>query len=319
MSEAQYEWSEVSPKMVGNWENAILAINGLDLRQYHHKKHYPCPMCGGSDRFRYDDRRPKSKSPDGSGGYFCNNCGGGDGMKLFQGVTGMNFHEAVNALGRFVNAQPVEVRQKAQQQIKAAPRLSYGKEDCDKAAMIMGKTFGAPRCSLTMIHGIAPEALRILAKHDGRQPNVMGDFDLWRVAVPVWRINSDGSAAELCNVALLGVESPLSFVAGDVSYNAAHVISGNDNLVVCERWSDGWHVHHSTGATVYIAFTPQNVDHLCYLLGDRVKAVAARSGDIDTVIYADENAVAVWGIVGNVVKFSASAEAVLKKWGVATC
>lgn len=315
MSEDKYEWSDVAPMMVGNWENAILEINGLDLRNYKHTHHYPCPMCGGNDRFRYDNRKPKSRSPDGSGGFFCNNCGGGDGMKLLQGVTGMTFYEAVNALGRFVNAQPVEKRHAALVEIHSAPRMPYGKEDLERATDIMSKTYSADKCALTTFHGIAPASLRIIERYTDQRSNLMGDFDQWRVAVPVWRINQDGSAGELCNVALLGFEAPLTFVAGDISYNSAHIISGNDSIVICERWSDAWHVHHSTGATVYVAFSPSNVDHLAYIFGERVKAIAVQSGDVDTVIYAEALGLPVWGIVGKSVKFSAPAAAVLEKWG----
>jgi putative DNA primase/helicase len=38
-------------------------------------KHGPCPHCGGRDRFRFDDK-------DGSGSYFCNQCGPGVGIVL---------------------------------------------------------------------------------------------------------------------------------------------------------------------------------------------------------------------------------------------
>lgn len=38
-------------------------------------KHRSCPICGGRDRFRFDDK-------DGRGTFFCNQCGAGDGFKL---------------------------------------------------------------------------------------------------------------------------------------------------------------------------------------------------------------------------------------------
>jgi putative DNA primase/helicase len=50
----------------GRWRE-ILPIFGIETR-YLHNRHGPCPLCGGKDRFRFDDR-------DGSGSYYCNQCG----------------------------------------------------------------------------------------------------------------------------------------------------------------------------------------------------------------------------------------------------
>ena len=44
-------------------------------------------MCGGSDRFRFDDK-------EGRGTWFCNQCGAGDGLKLVEKVFGMTTSEA---------------------------------------------------------------------------------------------------------------------------------------------------------------------------------------------------------------------------------
>jgi 5S rRNA maturation endonuclease (ribonuclease M5) len=62
------------------------------------KQHGPCPTCGGTDRFRFDDQ-------DGNGTWFCNQCRpqAGDGFALVQKVRGCDFPHAlqlvVDALG----------------------------------------------------------------------------------------------------------------------------------------------------------------------------------------------------------------------------
>ncbi|MDV3452327.1 primase-helicase zinc-binding domain-containing protein [Klebsiella pneumoniae] len=53
-----------------------------------------CPVCGGADRFRFDDK-------EGRGTWFCNQCGAGDGLKLVEKVFGISASEAagkVNAV-----------------------------------------------------------------------------------------------------------------------------------------------------------------------------------------------------------------------------
>lgn len=73
----------------GRWRGILLAL-GLDDRTLS-GKHGPCPMCGGRDRFRFDDR-------EGRGTYFCSGCGAGDGVRLVMGITGLSFREAARRI-----------------------------------------------------------------------------------------------------------------------------------------------------------------------------------------------------------------------------
>jgi putative DNA primase/helicase len=63
----------------GRWRE-ILPLLGVDTR-FLNNKHGPCPLCGGKDRFRFDDR-------DGSGSYYCNQCGAGVGLILIRKLHG---------------------------------------------------------------------------------------------------------------------------------------------------------------------------------------------------------------------------------------
>jgi putative DNA primase/helicase len=63
-------------------------------------KHGPCPMCGGRDRFRFDDR-------DGRGTWICNRCGSGDGAELVKRVKGVQFKEAAKMVESCVGNAPV--------------------------------------------------------------------------------------------------------------------------------------------------------------------------------------------------------------------
>jgi putative DNA primase/helicase len=50
-------------------------------------KHGACPICGGVDRFRFDDM-------DGTGTFFCSKCGAGSGIHLLSLVLGCDHKEA---------------------------------------------------------------------------------------------------------------------------------------------------------------------------------------------------------------------------------
>lgn len=67
----------------GKWRGILLEL-GLPeacLKD----RHGPCPICGGDDRFRWDNK-------DGRGTYICTHCGAGDGMKLAIEFMGEDFH-----------------------------------------------------------------------------------------------------------------------------------------------------------------------------------------------------------------------------------
>lgn len=57
--------------------------------------HTSCPACGGKDRFRFDNR-------DGSGSYFCSQCGSGDGVRLVAETLHCSLAEAMSMVDRVV-------------------------------------------------------------------------------------------------------------------------------------------------------------------------------------------------------------------------
>ena len=73
----------------GKWRGILLhlGIPSESLRN----KHGPCPMCGGDDRFRWDNK-------EGRGTFICNQCGAGDGMKLAVDFTGRPFPEVAGQI-----------------------------------------------------------------------------------------------------------------------------------------------------------------------------------------------------------------------------
>jgi putative DNA primase/helicase len=80
----------------GRWPG-ILAGLGVDAK-FLSGKHGPCPLCGGKDRFRFDDK--------GKGLYFCSGCGCGSGMKLLMGVNNWDFATAANEV-RSISGQNI--------------------------------------------------------------------------------------------------------------------------------------------------------------------------------------------------------------------
>ena len=81
----------------GRWRD-ILPLLGVDPR-FLVNRHGPCPLCGGRDRYRFDDR-------DGSGSYYCNQCGAGDGVVLLRKLHNWSFREAADAVDEVIGKTP---------------------------------------------------------------------------------------------------------------------------------------------------------------------------------------------------------------------
>lgn len=75
----------ISEQCVNRW-HSILPQLGVSPK-YLTGKQTPCPMCGGKDRFRFDDK-------DGRGTFYCNQCGAGDGVQLIMMAHRKTFREA---------------------------------------------------------------------------------------------------------------------------------------------------------------------------------------------------------------------------------
>lgn len=86
----------------GKWKGILqtLGIEGKFLTG----KHTPCPVCGGEDRFRFDNR-------EGAGTFICSVCGAGNGFKLLELVKGWDFRTAAAEVDKVVgNVRPEPVK-----------------------------------------------------------------------------------------------------------------------------------------------------------------------------------------------------------------
>ncbi len=82
----------------GRWASMLPSL-GVDKR-YLVNRHGPCPMCGGKDRFRFDDK-------EGDGTWFCNGCGAGDGIALVMALNRWEFKEAVGEVRKLTGTAEV--------------------------------------------------------------------------------------------------------------------------------------------------------------------------------------------------------------------
>ncbi len=129
--------TDVLAAATGRWSEILEALAALPPEQLSNR-HQPCPICGGRDRYRFDDK-------DGSGSWFCNQCGGkdhlggaGSGMDLLMRVRHWSFGRACQEVELYLGLVPeVDVRHRPQ------PAASAN-GSCGKAAAAPASATGLP-------------------------------------------------------------------------------------------------------------------------------------------------------------------------------
>jgi len=86
----------------GRWRGIIQSL-GIDPK-FLDGKHHPCPFCGGTNRFRFDDK-------DGTGSFFCSQCGAGSGLDFVMRARGWDFAKAAKEVDGLVGVIPIQERQ----------------------------------------------------------------------------------------------------------------------------------------------------------------------------------------------------------------
>lgn len=117
---------KVSEIATGRWP-AILMQFGIEER-FLRDKHGECPLCGGKDRYRFDDKQ-------GRGSWICNQCGAGDGFSLLEKFKGWTFKEAayqVELIAGSVTAQVVKQESDEAKKMAAVKRIWNESEKVSK-------------------------------------------------------------------------------------------------------------------------------------------------------------------------------------------
>ncbi|ELD0366981.1 toprim domain-containing protein [Salmonella enterica] len=247
--------TETVKQACGHWPRILPALGVKVIK----KRHQSCPVCGGSDRFRFDDK-------EGRGTWFCNQCGAGDGLKLVEKVFGVTPSEAAGK----VNAVTGNLPPVAPEVIAAAE----AETDTDRkaaaalAVRLMEKTRPATGNSYLTRKGFpAQECLTLTAMHKtGGVTFRAGDVvvplhDDTGVVVNLQLINSDGLKRTL---------------KGGQVKGAYHVIEGKKQagkrLWIAEGYATALTVHHLTGETVMVALSSVNLLSLASLARQKYPA-----------------------------------------------
>ena len=232
----------------GHWPRILPALGVTVIKN----RHQACPVCGGSDRFRFDDK-------EGRGTWFCNQCGAGDGLKLVEKVFGVTPSEAagkVNAVTgnlppvapEVIAATDAETEADRKAAAALAVKLMEKTRPATGNAYLTRKGFPGREClTLTTLYKTGGVTYRA------------GD-----VVVPLY----DDSGA-LVNVQLINADGLKRTLKGGQVKGACHILDGKKEagkrLWIAEGYATALTVHHLTGETVMVALSSVNLLSLASL------------------------------------------------------
>ncbi|HCR2142552.1 TPA: toprim domain-containing protein [Enterobacter kobei] len=241
--------TETVRQACGHWPRILPALGVTVIKN----RHQACPVCGGSDRFRFDDK-------EGRGTWFCNQCGAGDGLKLVEKVFDVSSSEAAQK----VNAVTGNLPPVAPEAIAAAETETDAdrKTAAELAAKLMEKTRPATGNAYLTRKGFpGRESLMFTATHKtGGVTYRAGD-----VVVPL----HDETGA-LVNLQLINSDGLKRTLKGGQVKGTCHTIEGQKQAGkrqwIAEGYATALTVHHLTGETVMVALSSVNLLSLASLV-----------------------------------------------------
>lgn len=287
-------FEHIQDQAMGYYVDRIFPAVGIKLHG-NGKKHQPCPLCGGTDRFRCDDK-------DGTGSWICNQCGAGTGYTLVRDYTKKDAYETHALMadilgidgGRQISEADKQAWAKAQ-----AERLSAQKQAKKQARQTAAKT------AQNRFNTATPtDTHAYLAKKGVRSHGLRAD-DKGNLLIPLYYHNTQTGNITLCNVQSISADGGKLFVkdglVGGAFYTLGDVLSG-DTILICEGYATGASIFEALGSIypVIITFNADNMvkcasiirtlypQHRLIFCADDDKATEIKTGKNTGILAAKE-------------------------------
>lgn len=273
------DFDAIRAAAVGNYVSTIFPAAGISFTKAAHQ-HQACPMCGGSDRFRCDDKR-------GEGSWICSQCGAGNGFTLVKEFTGLDAYETnkliAGAIGLDATSEVTD-EQRAQWQQQQVER-----EAVEKAEKRQARIDAASRAQ--SIWGNAKPAADdhpyLLRKNVSAIGLRQDSND--HLIIPMHYYNASTKQTTLVNVQTIAPDSEKLFLKGGLVSGAYFTIGstamfGGGIILICEGYA--------TGATIFDAMSyslPVVVAFNAHNLISVANAIRAQYPDHRIIICADDD------------------------------
>lgn len=248
------KFDQIRDASSGKWRDVILPYLAINVPATK-SKHGPCPICGGTKPFRFDDK-------EGRGTWICNHCGSGHGFKLIEMAKGWEFmrvyQEVAAALGITSDSEITEEerqkwREKAEQdRIQAEQDKIKGQHAAAKRAERIWNAKSVDRdCPYLDRKQVQNYGCKINGKGNLIVPLFDVDGKLWNVQ----EIHADGYKPYLSGGRV-----------NDCFYMISSINSPDDTICIAEGYATGASIYQATGRTTVIAFQSGNIDKVAAAL-----------------------------------------------------
>lgn len=213
------------------------------------RHHGPCPVCGGKDRFRFDDK-------DGRGTWFCSQCDpqSGGGLLLLSRFLGKPTIEVANEL---LGNTPERSRAPVYRSFVSEDQIRKANHEQARkgAEALLASSELRPHAYMSD-RGLDGQWLVNGEPIMGRDRSVIQPGEL--MLVPAYKAEGDGS--KLVNVQKIKANKEKRPLFGGDMAGVYHKLDGHKKLIaIVEGYATGVTVNQVTGATTYVAFQTGNL------------------------------------------------------------
>lgn len=236
------------------------------------RHHGPCPVCGGKDRFRFDDK-------EGRGTWFCSQCDpqSGGGLLLLSRFLGKPTIEVANEL---LGNTPERSRAPVYRSFVSDDQIRKANHEQARkgAEALLASSELRPHAYMSD-RGLDGQWLVNGEPIMGRDRSVIQPGEL--LLVPAYKAEGDGSM--LVNVQKIKANKEKRPIYGGDMAAVYHKLDGHQKLIaIAEGYATGVTVNQVTGALTYCAFNTGN-------LAAVAAWVAGQHHGVPVVLFADND------------------------------
>lgn len=273
------DFEAIRAAAVGNYVSTIFPAAGISFSKAAHQ-HQSCPMCGGDDRFRCDDKR-------GEGTWICSQCGAGNGFMLVKDFTGLDVYETNKLIAGAIGldaTSTVTDEQRAQWQSQQVER-----EAVEKAEKRQARIDAASRAQSIWDNSkpAADDHPYLLRKNVSAIGLSQDAND--NLIIPMYYHNTDKQQITLVNVQTIAPDSEKLFLKGGLVSGAYFTIGSPAMfsagiILICEGYATGATVFDamSYSLPVIVAFNANNLIPVA-------QSIRAQYPDHRIIIVADDD------------------------------
>ncbi|MDQ1213855.1 phage/plasmid primase, P4 family [Pantoea anthophila] len=247
--------SDAAKAARGQWPRILPALGVKVVKN----RHISCPVCGGTDRFRFDDQ-------EGRGTWICNQCGAGDGMDLVKKALSLSLTEAAARVNGLTGSLPP---------MDGTPVASAGEDNeaaraaaVKQARQLVSTAQQATGNAYLSRKGWPEQSCLTLAKP---QKIALTAYRAGDLLVPL-----HDAGGQLVNVQLINAAGEKRTLKGGQVKGACHVLSTGKpaaRIWLTEGYATGLTVHNLTGDEVWIALSSVNLLSLAGLAREKHAAL----------------------------------------------